>query len=39
MIASAAINIYAITLFENIFKQISINSRIEEANFEPEPPF
>ena len=39
IIASATINISAITLFEDNLKQLSMNSSIEVAKFEPEPTF
>ena len=38
-IASTAMNLSAITPFENNFKQLSMNNIIEVAKFEPEPTF
>ena len=38
-IASTTMNLSAINLFDKNFKQLSMNSRIEVAKFEPEPTF
>ena len=39
IIASATMNISAITLFEDNFKQLSMNNRTEAEKIEPEPTF
>ena len=39
IIASSAMNVSAITYFDEKFEQLSMNSRIEVAKFEPEPTF
>ena len=39
IIASDAMNIPAITFFDKNIEQLSMNSRIEVAKFEPEPTF